>query len=256
MSQDTKAVRDEIRAMHARLQTISYYELFEVPADLDNTAIKDQVQRQFRQLAKKWHIDRYSGQDLGDERSTLQEIFATINTAQATLTDPNKRAAYDLERSGSNTDITSIINAETAFRKGQSMLSTGANKGAHEQFRLASQANQDDKEYRAHFLYTSYLELNKDANGHVTNRGEAQKIYDELNEISQKLVDRDWLLAFLGVVCLGLKRDKEAQSLFYQATSLNSKNLIAQRQMRLLKMRSEQKKGFFGQLMDKLSAKK
>lgn len=256
MSQDTKDVRAEIRAMHEKIQTVSYYELLEIKSDIDDVAIKGLLQKQFRGLAKKWHVDRFSQFDLGPDKDLLQEIFSTINTAQTVLGDPERRATYDMEVSGANMDISLIINAESAYRKGLSMLSTGANRGAHEQFRVASESNPEDKEYRAHFLYTSYLELPKNDESHVLDRVAAQKIYDELNEISQVLVDKDWLLAFLGVVALGLKREREAENLFYAATSANSKNLIAQRQMRILKMRRENKKGFFEKLKAKFSPKK
>src|SRR5690554_5539432 len=121
MSEDTQDVRAEIHVMYEKIQSASYYELLDIRIEIDDVAIKEQIQRQFRALAKKWHVDRFSQYDLGEDKALLQEIFSAINTAQSVLSDPQKRASYDMELSGANTDISSIINAESSFRKGQSM---------------------------------------------------------------------------------------------------------------------------------------
>lgn len=252
MSQDTEAVRREIRQMHQSLAETSYYDLLGLKSGLDDAIIKQQATKEFRQLAKKWHVDRFSAHDLGDDKKLVQEIFATINTAHQVLTDPDKRAEYDLQLSGANTDISSILTAENAFRKGQKMLETGAHAGAHEQFKIASEYNVDDQEYRAHFLYTEYLLIQKNAEGTPLKRTRAQEIFKELDTISMELTDRDWLLTFMGVVAEGLGRTREAEGLFHQAMQHNPRNVEAKRHLRLMDMRKNKKKGFFAQLMEKL----
>ncbi|RAL23647.1 hypothetical protein DL240_05665 [Lujinxingia litoralis] len=254
MSQDIEAVRQEIRQMYQRISQASYYELLGVQDGLDQTVIKQQATREFRQLAKKWHVDRFSAHDLGDDKKLVQEIFSTLNTAQQVLSDPDKRAQYDLERSGANTDIGSILNAESAFRKGQTMLETGAHAGAHEQFKMASENNPDDLEYRAHFLYTEYLQIPKNQDGTPLKRTRAQAIFKELDTISVELTDRDWLLTFMGVVSEGLGRVREAEGLFHQAMQHNPRNVNAKRHLRLIEMRKGKKKGFFAQFLEKFKS--
>lgn len=255
MDQDTDAVRDKIDGMYNRLDDLSFYELLDVDPELDDAQIEDEATDKFRQLAKEWHVDRYDTDALGGQeyREKLQEIFSTINTAHQVLTSEEKRTEYDMERSGENTDIGAILNAENAFRKGQNMLETGSYDGANEQFRIACENNPDDIEYQAHYLYTEFLLLNKNEEGVPEDRSRAKEIYREMDDILEEIPERAWLMAYLGVVTMGLKRYREAQSLFNEALQYDPNNTTAQRQKRLLKMRREREenKGFFAKLLDK-----
>lgn len=253
MAEEIEDVRKKIASMHKKIEEITYYEVFDVDAGLDQALLDDRVTDQFRQLARQWHVDRYNAYDLEEgEREQLQEIFSFINTAKQVLSDPDKRAGYDMELAGDNTDIGSILTAESAFRRGQNMLETGSYDGAHEQFRIAVENNEDDKEYQAHYLYTEFLQIPKNADGQPLKKTRAQEIYDALDEILADMPERDWLLTFLGVVAKALNRTREAEGLFNEALQHNSRNVTAQRELRLLKMRKGQKKGFFEQIKAKL----
>ncbi len=257
MDQETEDVRKKIDAMLQRLEDTTYYELLDVDAELDGDELTREATNKFRQLAKEWHVDRYDIDTLGgqDYREKLQEIFSTINTAHQVLTDSEKRVEYDMELSGENTDIGAILTAENAFRKGQSMLDTGAYKGAHKQFGIACEENPEDIEYRAHHLYTEYLLVPKDEHGDPKDRKRVKEIYDELDAIVEEIPDRAWLLTFLGVVAMGLKSYREANALFNEALQYDPKNVSAKRQKRMLKMKSKRakNKGFFAQLLEKFN---
>ena len=255
MTQDIEALRDKIDDMHGKLEDVSYYDLLEIDPELDDTVISKEATSAFRNLAKEWHVDRFDTDALGGDqyRAKLQEIFSTINTAHQVLTDEEKRTEYDMEISGENTDIGAILTAENAFRKGQNMLSTDAYEGAYQQFEIAYENNPDDIEYEAHFLYAKYMMIPKDEEGSPRRRSEAKEIYDQLDGILEQIPDRDWLLAFLGEVALGLKRYRDAQQLLNEALQYNPKNINAKRQKRIIEMRRkrQQNKGFFAKLMDK-----
>lgn len=256
MDQDTEELRDKIDRMYERIEEDNYYELLDIDPEIDESEIEDQAVKTFREMAKDWHVDRYDIDELGGEeyREKLQDIFSAINTAHEVLTDEEKRTEYDMELSGENTDIGAILDAENAFRKGQNMLENGSFEGAHEQFEIACEGNPDDIEYRAHFLYTEYQLLSKDDDGLPKDRDRAREIYDEMDDILEEIPDRDWLLAYLGVVTMGLKRYREAKSLFNEALQYNPKNTTAQRQKRLLKMRQKRQedKSLLSKLLDKL----
>lgn len=257
MAQDIEGLRLEIQQMHEMLKNSTHYELLGVSRELNDAALRQEVTVSFRNLAKKWHIDRFHNLENGVERQQILDIFQAINNANQTLSDPQKREHYDAELNGDNTDIGAILNAESSFRRGQAMLEQGSFRGAHVQFEMAYNLNPNDIEYRAHYLYTEYLLIAKNDEGKPLERSRATQIYKDLDEINKSLNDKDWILVFLGTVTLGLNRENEAENLFRNALLINSRNHQAQRQLRIIEMRKGRgKKGFFSGLMEKLKRSK
>lgn len=251
MAKNLEESRQKIEKMHARVQTATYYELLEVHPD---TADEQTVLKQFRLKARNWHADRWGAVDLdADMQRKIQEIFAALNTAQQTLSDPEKRAEYDFKQQAGDQNIGNIIDAEGAFRRGKTMLQTGSYNGAHEQFRRAAKLHPEEDEYEAHFLYTEYLQIPKNSDGKPQNRARATEISKRLDEISVEYPENDSVLTFLGVVYLGLGKQAKANNLFTAALQHNQRNVEARRQQRLISMRKEResKKGFFDKFLDK-----
>jgi tetratricopeptide (TPR) repeat protein len=251
MSEEIEEVRQKIDDMYDSLEEQTYYDLLDVDPELFD---EKTVLKQFRLKAKDWHADRYSGFDLdADYRQKLQQIFAALNTAKQTLSDEEKRADYDFQLQAGDQDIKSIIDAEGAFRRGKNMLQTGSHKGAHEQFARAFELNPDENEYKAHVLYTEYLQIPKNDDGVPLKRTRASEIYEELDTISEEKPENDSVLTFLGVVATGLGKRRQAKRIFNEALQHNRQNVTAQRQLRLIRMREEreQNMGFFDKLLAK-----
>ncbi len=249
MSRDFQEVRQEILAMHQRVQEETYYDLLGVQLDADTAMISSK----FRELAKKWHVDRFSQYELGAEKQKVQEIFSALNTAHRTLTDSDKRAEYDFEIDG-GPDINTILQAESDFRRGKTMLQAGSYKGAHECFKEAHEKKDDELEYLAHMLYTEFLLIPKNDEGIVKTQKRGREIFEELDKISAAIPEKDWLLTFLGVVGLGIGKEREAEGLFQEALMANSNYSDAKRQLRLLRMRrrnAKKKGGFLSRLFGK-----
>jgi tetratricopeptide (TPR) repeat protein len=252
MTETPEEVRKRIDKMYERIQEETYYELLDVDRDVD----PQEVVKRFRVMAKDWHADRYSGVDLSDEdKERIQEIFSTLNAASQTLQDEDKRAEYEFKLEAGGQDIEAVINAENAFRRGKNMLQTGNSSGAYEQFKRAHELAPDEDEYRAYHLYTEYLQIPKNEKGRALKKRRAQEIFDELDELSAKYNEDDWILEFLGVVAMGLGKLDQAKRLFNEALTINPKNVTAKRQLRLIRMREkkESEKGFFQKMVDKLT---
>ena len=258
MPSDLDDVRQKIDTKYQAIQDQDHYELLDVGQD----ASREEIARQFRQLAKKWHADRFKGQDIGQEhRQKVQAIFTEINNAHRTLSNPDKREEYDASLEGEETDLESVFDAESAFRRGKNMLNNGSIKGARQQFKRAvEQSPEDEPDYRGHMLYTEYMSLPKDDKGRpkaASAKERAREIFDELDAIADDNSNRKaWVYAFMGHVAQGLDRTNQAESLFREAKQLDPDNRLAQRQLRLLKMRKQKddKQGFFSKLFSKLTS--
>lgn len=244
---DAEKVLAKINEMHQRIQDETYYEIFE----LDGEADAARVSAAYRQLAKIWHVDRFSNYDLGPERAKVQEIFSFINNAHRTLTDEDLRFEYDMEV-GDGPNVAELLNAENAFMRGKNLLSSGRFKGAHKLFEQAVEWNPDEAEYRAYYLYTEYMQIEKDEDGVCVGRARAKEIFQELDDINTELPEKDWLLQFMGTVALGLNNQRQAKSLFSEALFANSRNHDVKRQLRLLEMREGNKEeSFFDRILSK-----
>src|SRR5262245_16394634 len=86
---------DERRAyptdVHGRPDRLNHSELLGVARDADKKAIK----RAYFQLAATIHPDRYFGKRLGSYKPKMETVFARMTAAFETLSDKDKRVAYD-----------------------------------------------------------------------------------------------------------------------------------------------------------------
>jgi len=86
-----EALQRRIAELYARLDRIDHYSLLGVAATTDTKAIK----RAYFALAKEHHPDRWFRKDIGTLRGKVEAIFNAMTTAEATLTNPDRRATYD-----------------------------------------------------------------------------------------------------------------------------------------------------------------
>ncbi len=71
------------------MQTRTYYEILDIPQD----ATLDVIKKKYRELAKKYHPDKNKDADAAEE-------FKAISGAYEILSDPDKRASYDMQLRG------------------------------------------------------------------------------------------------------------------------------------------------------------
>jgi hypothetical protein len=95
--------KTRINELFAKLNKIDHYRLLGVAATTD---VKE-VKRAYYALAKLYHPDRFFRKDVGALRPKIDAIFAAMTTALETLTDAERRSAYDgFLRDGLKTRIT------------------------------------------------------------------------------------------------------------------------------------------------------
>ncbi len=260
MAQDIEEVRAAITAMFERIQQGNHYDILGVPHDVSPA----QLTPSYRNLTKKWHVDRFSRYELGEDRAKVQKIFESINNAYRVLADAEARKAYDQELSGEAPDdeaaVIALLNADSLFLRGKSFLSQGSHKGAFDLLSEAHQLNPEDEDISAYLMYAEYLLIPKSDEGKPLKVTRAQAIYDELHAMSDRRKNEvDWLMVFVAVVGMGVGKERQSRALLREVTMLNPSNRDAQRQLRLLEMRLERQNksgGFMDKLRGLLGAKK
>jgi curved DNA-binding protein CbpA len=80
-----------VEETHARLGTLTHYQLLELTSDAD----RKEVKRAYFRLAAFLHPDRFFGKKLGRYKAMMEALFARVTEAHETLSSAQRRAAYD-----------------------------------------------------------------------------------------------------------------------------------------------------------------
>jgi curved DNA-binding protein CbpA len=124
--------------------------------DVDRQAEANAIRKSYFALAKKLHPDRL--RDVPDLAAAGQRLFARLNEAYGTLSDKQKRAAYDSSLAtgaggGGSADaeakMMAIFRAEEHFRLGELALRRQAFAQASTEFDKAVELNPDEAEHHA-----------------------------------------------------------------------------------------------------------
>ncbi|HEU4411222.1 MAG TPA: DnaJ domain-containing protein [Polyangiaceae bacterium] len=140
------------REVRERAESVAGEDLFAV-LGVGRGATPEEVKSAFFAQAKRWHPDRIPSA-LADVRPLAARVFARLGEAYQTLTDPERRAAYEdsleaADASGAHESSSRALRAAIEFQKAEGLLARGDFAGAE---RLALAAADDDggrPEYRA-----------------------------------------------------------------------------------------------------------
>ncbi|XP_069105211.1 dnaJ homolog subfamily C member 3-like [Argopecten irradians] len=78
---------DKAQKLLKQSQKRDYYKIL----GIKRTARKKEIMKAYKKLAKKWHPDRYKG----DDKAKAEKMFVDIAAAKEVLTDPDKRQQFD-----------------------------------------------------------------------------------------------------------------------------------------------------------------
>jgi tetratricopeptide (TPR) repeat protein len=158
---DTSAdtLREEIESLLGQLSTLDHYSAL----GLDESAGAAQFKRAYFKAAKKYHPDSLARLGLEDLREPAALIFGRIAEAFETLSDPEKKAAYDTYGSQEpEIDTARLAQAETSFRKGEILAKMGNFDGALEYFEPAVDLWPEEPAYQAELGWALYKQPNAD----------------------------------------------------------------------------------------------
>jgi curved DNA-binding protein CbpA len=145
-----QAARKMLLEARDRFRDANHYQVLGVKRGTDAESVK----AAYFEAAKRFHSDAFSGMDLGSARPLVEELFARVGDAYGVLTQPEKRAEYDVyldrKAKGLPTDVSAILRAEEVFRRGEKLFKSGKWDEAEAAFREAVSLNHAEAEFHAY----------------------------------------------------------------------------------------------------------
>ncbi len=203
------ALRDDIERLAAALGKLDHYAVLGLEASAEGAAIK----KAYFNAAKRYHPDSLARKGLADLEEKAARVFGRVSEAFETLTDPDKKAAYD--RGASNEpeiDTARLAQAETSFRKGEILVKMGNFQGALEYLQPAVDLWPEEPAYRSALGWALYKQPKPDTD-----------LAREHLEFAYRQAPDDPITMFrYGMVLRALGESETATTLIARARSLES----------------------------------
>ena len=203
----SEALRAEIGSLIERLDGIDHYEALGLEQDAGTADIK----KAYFKAAKKYHPDALARMGLEALREDAARVFARIAEAFETLSDPDKRAAYDAGGGDEpEIDTARLAQAETSFRKGEILLRMGNFEGALEYLEPAVDLWPDEPAYQSGLGWALYKQPQSDV----------ARALEHLELAARAAPDDAVILFRLGMVLRASGEQERASELIERARAL------------------------------------
>jgi CheY-like chemotaxis protein/tetratricopeptide (TPR) repeat protein len=237
-SKDEKA--QALLAEYIKYRTADYFTLLGVPRE----ATAEQITAAFKTRQRRYHADTLIGIDAGLVNEKIEELYVRVHSAYRTLIDAGLRAKYlaELDQGAKRTmlsqqsktgKIETLANKprhEILFEDGFSLLRNGEFARALSMFEEAEKL-QPKARYRAYTAWCSYL-----ANPKLRETAE-----HDLVQLAKQNTDDALMYYLLGNFYMREKNEKRATACYEKALEIDSQNIDAARQLRIIRMRQRQK---------------
>jgi curved DNA-binding protein CbpA len=108
----------DVMAMHEDLETMTYYQILNLP----RTATEEEIKKAYFNFARRFHPDRFDRKVQAAHRDLIDEVFDAITNAYRTLINREKRRAYDSGPGGRGEEPQDTLKAaDTKFRQGKTL---------------------------------------------------------------------------------------------------------------------------------------
>ena len=151
-------LRLDLEAMAQRVASGDHFRVLGVSRD----ATEEQVRAAYRDIARRFHADAWSGVELGELRAEMQRVLVAASKAHTTLVSVEKRRQYvvELEAGGSKRsvarDVERIFQAEAAFKQGIRLYERGDLSRAAQKFEECLSLHPGEVDAKAYLLWTGY----------------------------------------------------------------------------------------------------
>jgi curved DNA-binding protein CbpA len=220
----------ELREAAQKLLSLDYFAALGVTP----TASPDEVKKAFIEAAKAWHPDRVPP-GLEAVRPLFAKVFARLELARATITDPGRRARYIEElakpsTAASSSDISSA-EATLEFKKAEGLLKKNNLAQAEHHLRRALSLAPGNVDSATLLVW---LQAKPDS-----SRDRLRELVAELDRLIERSKDSERAYFYRAQLRKRLDLTNEAMADFARAAELNPNNVDAVREVRIHKMRQE-----------------
>ncbi|HEY5674639.1 MAG TPA: response regulator [Malonomonas sp.] len=218
---------------------------------LNRQCASSEVRRAYYKLAKEYHPDRFLGSGLSQEMSSkINEMFQFVTQAYTVLSNPKNCSDYldELVNGPKKTlNINQVIEAETAFQEGRTLLKNRRYSAATKPLQRAIELSPEEPEYLTYFA----LALFKSAPEEADKQNRAMEVLLASRELNPGL---DLTHLYLGHIYQLQGKERLSEKSFELAVQANPQCTEALRELRLLNLRREQaaqSKGLFKKFINK-----
>ncbi len=230
MSPDHAKRLEDLRAAAHKLVMADYF----VALGVSRTATPEEVKKAFVEAAKTWHPDRVPA-GLEDARPLLGKLFARLELARATLSDPRRRKQYldDLAKpvTAANAGDVSSAEATLEFRKAEVMLKKNDAAGAEAHLRKAVHLAPSNVEFQVLLVW---LQAKPDS-----TRARLAELVADLDRLLGRESSSEKGYFYRGQLRKRIDQPDQAHADFVKAAELNPNNVDAAREVRIYTMRKE-----------------
>lgn len=228
----------EIRELTESLPALNFFELFDYEAGKPVDAAE--LRKRFSTLAKKFHPDTLSRTESEEVQALARDLVARYNEAYATLSDEKRRVEYQAallrgEMPADESQKAKAAVAKTKFDMGLVMLKKKDYKKARELLKMATTMDPQQGTYKCYYGWSFWADPEVDRE---TAESKARELIQAGIEQNPKNAQSQY---FWGVMLKQAGKSREAKKAFTIASKLDKKLTEAERELRLMDMRSSKK---------------
>lgn len=212
------------------------FELFALELD----AGRKEIRASWAELSKTFHPDALEGLGLAHLRPRVEMVFAALSEAYGVLSNKDERAKLRqaLELGGTklkaNEDASAVVRnafeAEMIARDADKLLKARQYERARELYERAHELSPQDSDIEAALYYARFRSGAGESDDARATIAALDKVVED-----QPICARAYY--FKGLLELGLEELNAAKTSFTKASTLDKRNIDAQRQLRAIQMR-------------------
>lgn len=227
-SADEATKTKELRDSAQKLLALDYFAVLGVARG----AGPDDVKKAFIEAARAWHPDRVPA-GLEDLRPLFAKVFARLELARATVSDPQRRTRYieELAKTAAAAGDTAAAEAKLEFQKAEALLKKNDAVQAEVHLRRAVHLAPQNADYQVLLVW---MQAKPDATA-----ARLRELVADLDRLLDRVPQSERAYFYRAQLRKRLDLTKEAFADFTRAVELNPKNVEAAREVRLYRMRQE-----------------